>query len=208
MREAILLRKGFWLGSAYAVRKKAVPLERFETLIAQHPAAHLSYLDMTLGPFIVASNPTFKVGFVDEVLFKHRSHGDNNNRWSSILSRESALRNIERWQSVNSTTYHLIADVLTDKKIEKRYANLHEGLELAKLQFMGKKAKALNKFIWLSPFLFSENKIAHEFIRLLATTVLGAERFFRWKAKRLERSTERLVISESQKRIVSYRGKT
>src|SRR5262249_46114601 len=29
MREAILLRRGFWLGSAYAVRKKAVPLQRF-----------------------------------------------------------------------------------------------------------------------------------------------------------------------------------
>src|SRR2546428_9611071 len=30
MRQAILFRKGFWLGSAYAVRKKAIPLERFE----------------------------------------------------------------------------------------------------------------------------------------------------------------------------------
>ena len=36
MREAILLRKGFWLGSAYAVRKKAISLERFEMVIAQH----------------------------------------------------------------------------------------------------------------------------------------------------------------------------
>ena len=142
MREAILLRKGFWLGSAYAVRKKAVPLERFETVIAQHPAAHLSYLDMTLGPFIVASNPTFKVGFVNEVLFKHRAHGETI-IVGAITSIERALRNIERWQSVHATTYHLIADVLTDKKIEKRYTNLHEELELLKLQFTGKKQKLL-----------------------------------------------------------------
>src|SRR5215831_18907278 len=208
MREAILLRKGFWLGSAYAVRKKAVPLERFETVIAQHPAAHLSYLDMTLCPFIVASSPTFKVGFVNEVLFKHRSHGYNNNRWSSITSIESALRNIERWQSVHSTTYHLIADVLTDKKVEKRYTNLHEALELLKCQFTGKKAKAVKKFISLSPFLFRDKEIAHEFIRLLATTVLGAETFFRWKAKLFERSTKRLVISKSKKGLLSYRAKT
>ena len=46
-------------------------------MIAQHPAAYLAYLDMTLGPFIVASNPNFKVGFVNEVLFKHREHGNN-----------------------------------------------------------------------------------------------------------------------------------
>ncbi|HYZ50349.1 MAG TPA: glycosyltransferase [Nitrososphaeraceae archaeon] len=208
MREAILLRKGFWLGSAYAVRKKAVPLERFETVIARHPAAHLSYLDMTLGPFIIASNPTFKVGFVNEVLFKHRAHGDNNNRWSTITSIENALRNIERWQSVNSTTYHLIADVLTDQKIEKRYTNLHEELELLKLQFTGKKAKAVGKFISLSPFLFKEKKIVHEFIRLLVTIFWGAETFFSWKAKLFERSTKRLVISKGKKGMASYRANT
>ena len=43
MREAILLRKGFWLGSAYAVRKKAILLERFERVIAEHPPANLAY---------------------------------------------------------------------------------------------------------------------------------------------------------------------
>jgi glycosyltransferase involved in cell wall biosynthesis len=199
MREAILLKKGFWLGSAYAVRKKAVPLQRFETVIAQHPAAHLSYLDMTLAPFIVASDSTFKVGFVDEVLFKHRSHGDNNNRWSSIISIERALRNIERWQSVHATTYYLIADVLTDKKIERRYTNLHEELELLKLQFSGKKAKAIGKFISISPFLFKEKKIAHEFIRLFATTFWGAETFFRWKAKLFERSHKQIGDQRKQK---------
>jgi glycosyltransferase involved in cell wall biosynthesis len=182
MREAILLRKGFWLGSAYAVRKKAILLERFETVIAQHPAAYLSYLDMTLGPFIVASNPTSKVGFVNEVLFKHRAHG--NSSWSSTTSVEGELRNIERWQSVHATTYHLIADGLTDKKIEKRYTNLHEQLELVKLQYTGKKVKAIGKFISLSPFLFKEKEIVREFIRLLATTSWGAESFIRWKTKR------------------------
>ena len=56
MREAILLRKGgFWLGSAYAVRKKAIPMERFEKVIAEDPAAYLSYLDMTLAPFTYSS---------------------------------------------------------------------------------------------------------------------------------------------------------
>jgi glycosyltransferase involved in cell wall biosynthesis len=181
MREAILLRKGFWLGSAYAVRKKAILLERFERVIAQHPAAHLSYLDMTLGPFIVASDPTFKVGFVNEVLFKHRTHGSNS--WSTT-SVERELRNIERWQSVHATTNHLIADVFKDKKIEKRYTNLHEELELLKLQYTGKKVKAIGKFISVSPFLFREKKIVHEFMRLVATTFWGAESFIRWKIKR------------------------
>jgi glycosyltransferase involved in cell wall biosynthesis len=182
MREAILLRKGFWLGSAYAVRKKAILLERFEAVIAQYPAAYLSYLDMTLAPFIVASNPTFKVGFVNEVLFKHRVHG-NNSSWSSITSVEGALRNIERWQSVHATTYYLIADVLTDKKIEKRYTDLHEELELLKLQFTGEKVRAIGKFISLSPFLFREKQMVHEFIRLLATTFWEAESFMRWRNK-------------------------
>lgn len=193
MRESILLRKGFWLGSAYAARKKAIMLERFETVIAQHPAPHLAYLggfrwrdtlDMTLGPFIVASNPSFKVGFVNEVLFKHRTHGNNSN--SSLTSRsvEMAVSTIERWQSVNATTYSLIAEFLTDKKIERRYTNLHDELELVKIQFMGKKIKAIGKFISLSPFLLKEKKIVREFARLLVTTSLGPELFIRWNTKR------------------------
>ena len=155
-------------------------------MIAQHPAAHLSYLDMTLGPFIVASDPTFKVGFVNEVLFKHRTHGSNS--WSTT-SVERELRNIERWQSVHATTNHLIADVLKDKKIEKRYTNLHEELELLKLQYTGKKAKAIGKFISVSPFLFREKTIVHEFMRLVATTFWGAESFIRWKIKRNSKPT-------------------
>jgi len=187
LREAILLRKGFWLGSAYAVRKKAILLERFERVVAQHPdAAHLSYLDMTLCPFLVASNPSFKVGFVNEVLFKHRVHGNNSgsNSGFSSITLEKALYTVVRWQSVNVTTYHLIADFFTDRKIEKRYSDLYEELELLRLQYTGKKVKAIGKFISLSPHLFREGTIAHEFVRLVATTFLGAEAFISWNTKR------------------------
>ena len=183
MRESILLTKGFWLGSAYAVRKKAIALETFETVLAQHSAAsRLCYLDMTLAPFIVASNPTFKVGFVNEVLLKHREHG--NNGWKATLSSEIILHNAERWQSVHDTAYHLIAHFSTDKKIERRYTNLHDELELLTFQFTGKKLKAIGKFISVSPFLFKEKKIAREFARLLAITFLGPESFIRWRKQR------------------------
>jgi glycosyltransferase involved in cell wall biosynthesis len=167
MREAILLTKGFWLGSAYCVRKKAILLERFERLIAQHAPANLAYLegfrlrdtlDLALGPFIVASNPTFKVGFVNEVLFKHRAHGNNTNSGMTSISIERALCTLESWQLQHDTTYHLIADFLKDKKIERRYTNLHEELELVKLQFLGKKVKAIGKFISISSFLFKKKK--------------------------------------------------
>ena len=184
MRETILLNKGPWLGSAYAVRKKAIPLERFEMVIAKNPAAYLSYLDMILGPFIVASNPTSKVGFVNEVLFKHRAHVNNTTTGLTTISVENALCTIESWQLMNATTYHLIGDFLTDKKIERRYNNRHEALELLKLQFTGKKLKAIGKFISLSPYLFKEKEIVREFLRLLFTTFLGAESFIRWNTKR------------------------
>src|SRR5262245_34703489 len=179
LRESILFTKGFWLGSAYCVRKKAILLERFERLIAQHAPANLAYLegfrlrdtlDLALGSFIVASNPTFKVGFVNEVLFKHRRHGNNTDSNFSSISVERALCTIESWQLMHATSYHLIADFLTDRKIEKRYTDLHEELELLKLQFAGKKIKAIGKFISLSPFLFKEKEIVREFMRLWATT--------------------------------------
>ena len=183
MREAILLKKGFWLGSAYTLRKNAIPLEQFERLIAQNSAAaHLSYLDVSLAPFLLASNQNAKVGFVNKVLFQHREHG--NNSWNSTLSLEMVLHNAERWQSIHDTQYHLIAHFLTDKKIERRYTNLHEELELLKFQFTGKKLKAIGKFISVSPFLFKEKRIARQFARLLAITFLGPESFIRWRVQR------------------------
>jgi len=139
---------------------------------------------MTLAPFLMASNPTFKVGFVNEVLFKHRWHGNNSDSSFSSISLEKALSTVVRWQSVNATTYHLIADFFTDRKIEKRYSGIHEELELLRLQYTGKKVKAIGKFISLSPHLFREGTIAHEFVRLVATTFLGAEAFIRWNTKR------------------------
>ena len=187
MRESILLTKGFWLGSAYAVRKEAISLETFEMVLAQQPAPKLEghrwrdTLDNVLGPFIVASNANFKVGFVNEVLFKHREHG--NNSWNVTLTSEMILHNAESRQSVHDTAYHLIAHFLTDKKIERRYTNLHDELELLKFQFTGKKLKAIGKFISLSPYLFKEKKIAREFARLLAIAFLGPEPFVRWRVQ-------------------------
>jgi hypothetical protein len=61
---------------------------------------------------------------------------------------------------------------------------LHGELELLRLQYTGKKVKAIGKFISLSPHLFREGTIAHEFVRLVATTFLGAEAFIRWNTKR------------------------
>ena len=78
----------------------------------------------------------------------------------------------------------MITSVLTDKKVEKRYTNLHEALELLKLQFTGKKLQAIGKFVSLSPYLFKEKEIVREFLRLLFTTFWGAESFIRWNTKR------------------------
>jgi len=191
MRESILLNKGFWLGSAYAVRKKAILLERFERLIAQHAPANLAYLegfrlrdtlDLPLGSFIVASNPNFKVGFVNEVLFKHREHG--NNSWNSTLRLGMVLCNVESWQLIHATRYHLIAHFLRDRKIETRYTNFQEEMELLRLQLTNQKLKAIGKFIFILPFLFKEKRIARTFARLLAITFLGPESFIRWRIQR------------------------
>jgi len=193
MRESILLTKGFWLGSAYAVRKEAISLETFEMVLAQQRPPKLTYvkghrwrdtLDNVLAPFIVASNANFKVGFVNEVLFKHRAHGNNSTSSLSAISLEKALSTVARWQSVNATTYSLIADTLTDRTIEERYTKLHEELELLKLQYTGKKVKAIGTFISLVPLLLSQRTIGHEFMQLVATTFFGAEAFITWNTKR------------------------
>ena len=102
---------------------------------------------------------------------------------SPTASLEGVLHKLEIAQAINATTYDVIADVLMDRKIERRYARLHEDLELKKLQYTGQKAKAIGRFIFLSPFLFKEKKLVRELVRLVGTTFCGPETFYSWKAK-------------------------
>jgi glycosyltransferase involved in cell wall biosynthesis len=180
-RQSIILRKGFWLGSAYAVRRSAFNLQLFESILSQIGDYHLSYLDMTLGPFIIASNPNGKVEFINEVLFKYRAHGANS--WKS-KDKERALLNIQRWQVVHKSTHEILRKLINDNEVNKRYSYLNNELELLKSEYLNEKYKAIHQFISLIPSLFKEDKLFHELKRLMIILILGPSFLFKLKKQK------------------------
>jgi glycosyltransferase involved in cell wall biosynthesis len=93
-KRSILEKRGYWLGSAYVLRRDAVDLGEFEAWVATLPRPKDVYLDLTLAPFLVLKNPSRRVGLVDERLFEYRIHGQNScNDYRDV---ERALRAVRR----------------------------------------------------------------------------------------------------------------
>ena len=93
-KRSILEKLGYWLGSAYAFRRDALDLGDFEAWVDTPPSPRDVYLDLTVAPYLVLTNPTKRVGLVDERLFDYRIHG--NNSCNDYRDVERALRAVRR----------------------------------------------------------------------------------------------------------------
>ena len=93
-KRSILEKLGFWLGSAFVFRRDALDLEDFAAWVGALPYAQDVYLDLTVAPYIVLTNPSKRVGLVDERLFDYRIHG--NNSCNDYRDVERALRAVRR----------------------------------------------------------------------------------------------------------------
>jgi glycosyltransferase involved in cell wall biosynthesis len=93
-KRSILEKRGYWLGSAYVFRRGALDLAEFEAWVATLPSPKDVYLDLTIAPYLVLTNPAKRVGLVDERLFEYRIHGQNScNDYRDV---ERALRAVRR----------------------------------------------------------------------------------------------------------------
>ena len=180
-KRSILLRKGYWFGSAYCIRKKFLRIDEFEKITASYDHTGWAYLDMTLGPFMVASNKNLIAGFVNSPLFKYRVHSSNSS--ASAQTNTAMLHALNRIQYTNQLTRLLIASYTRDTIIEKRYRDLDDENELLRLQYEHKKLPAIKKFFTISATLFKARKIKKELNRLLITTFLGTAAFVKLKKK-------------------------
>ena len=75
LREAVLEQK-YWLGSAYSFRASLLDLPKLEAQIEPLGFERLrqTYLDLTIAPFLVLTNPGKNVGYTPETQFFYRVH--------------------------------------------------------------------------------------------------------------------------------------
>lgn len=111
-KQSILEKRGYWLGSAYSIRRTALDLTAFQGWVDSLPHPEDVYLDLVLAPWIVLSNPDLAVGLVDAPLFDYRIHA--NNSCNDYRDVERALRSIRR--AYNTT--------LAANDLNRRFAHL------------------------------------------------------------------------------------
>jgi len=181
-RKSIFIRGGYWFGSAYIIKKSRIDFQFFNKIIDENAElAKWSYLDLVMGPFITASNPSGTVGLVNEKLFKYRIH--DNSTSGSTADVKKTLNSLKRSQSVNRLTYLMIKDFVKDEFVKSKFYYFDAVHQLAKYQYEGKKFAAIGQFIKISPDLIKNKVFIKELKRLTITTFLGLNKFISLKKK-------------------------
>jgi hypothetical protein len=176
LRDSILFRRGYWLGSAYVVRRATLDLPRFHQIIDSAPElTQWSYLDLVFGPYVVASNPEGTVGMIDEVLFDYRIHDAGTS--GSTVNVQRTRSSLHRSQSTNKLTRLVLDSLLADPEIRTRYTRMDEIHQLARYQYDGERAQAIRHFFRILPHLSADGLLLKELVRLTATTAIGMEGF-------------------------------
>ena len=108
LRDSLIWRKGFWLGSAYGFRRSAFNEEYFARLILKSPLSPYAYLDLVLGPYLAATNPSGSIGYIPDHFFLYRIHQSNSAASDSVSSQ---LRVLRRMQATTLLTAKLLKKV-------------------------------------------------------------------------------------------------
>ena len=106
LRESLLYRRGFWLGSAYGFRRSAFDMEQFCDFIERSHLSRYSYLDLTLAPYLAACNPSGTLGYLPDHTFLYRIHGSNSAASNNLLTQKAAVK---RMMATTLLTFRLLS---------------------------------------------------------------------------------------------------
>jgi len=183
LKDSILNQKGYWLGSAYAFRKAAFDLPKFDQQIAAFGTDGLrdTYLDLTIAPFLVLTNPRGSVGYARDTRFFYRVHDQGS--LAGNVTPEKAQRSALKGRRINE----LINRILEANNAAPAYLR-RRGLLLEEYDFLialysREFGKALRLYWRLAFGSWDRIQLVKETKRLLAVFIVGPERFLRLKQR-------------------------
>lgn len=181
-KDSILGKKGYWGGSAYAVRREFIDVDKFEAWKNNFAFIRNTYLDLVLPTFIIVNQPEVMIGYVPKKLFEYRIHANNTsgNKIPDVLAAKKALR---MGHCTTLATYGL----LNEKEKFKPYAD-RQALVIKEYEYLtdiydNKKFAAIKKFMYLSRRHWKSKQVLKEAQRLLIATFFGPETFLHLKNK-------------------------
>ncbi len=189
-KQSILFRKGgFWLGSAYSFRLSAFDIKRFNILINKSISSRYAYPDLSLAPFIVATNISSNVACLDDYLFHYRRHSQSSTpRTKTPLNK---VETIKRLCHTNRLTSFLLQETVDDptlaKALLKRYRSLLLEYDYLEFIYSGKRIRSLLLYLYLIPHFYTQKYLIKETIRLILVFILGPEKLVLLEANRNSR---------------------
>jgi glycosyltransferase involved in cell wall biosynthesis len=181
LKTAILNQKGYWLGSAYAFRRKLFALSLFKEQIEDFDFDRLkqTYLDLVIAPFLVLTNPDKPVGYTAETRFYYRVHGKGSLAGNSTP--EKAIYSAGKGRSTNELILLILQkNGAAPTFIERRQLLLREYDFLCALYRRNYK-EAVQLYVRLLTNHWNGRQIIKETTRLLAVMTLGPEKFLKLK---------------------------
>jgi glycosyltransferase involved in cell wall biosynthesis len=181
-KESILAKRGYWGGSAYALRRSFVDIDKFEDWRTSFSFIRNTYLDLVLPTFILVHHPEAMVGYVHKKLFEYRIH-TNNTSGNKIPSIEAAKKALRMGYCTTTGTYNMIKNKKGYERFAQRQSlNILEYEYLAEL-YDNKKWNALKKFRYLSLHHWTGRQIIKEAQRMGIILLLGPKVFLQLKNK-------------------------
>jgi glycosyltransferase involved in cell wall biosynthesis len=172
LRKSLIERRGYWLGSAYSIRRSKLDLDRFANLVRSHPDVRYGYLDLVLGPFMAITNDQGLVGYTAMTTLFYRIHGSAS---ASQLSEHGALLGLRRVIAINRLTRYCLARSGAKPETLLRYDLLIQKANYIKELYFGNKLNSLLMFFPLVKELLSEGGyiFGKELLRLIVCMLFG-----------------------------------
>lgn len=181
-KDSILGKKGYWGGSAYALRRAFVNVEEFEQWRVSFPFIRNTYLDLVLPTFILVHRPQTMVGYVHKKLFAYRQHGANTsgNTIPEVATAKKALR-------MGQCTTLATHGILQSAGGYDQYT-AEQGLHILEYEYLtdiygNKKIAALKKYRYLSKHHWAPAQRWKEAKRMAVALLFGPKMFLYLKQK-------------------------
>ena len=183
LRETILDQRGYWLGSAYSFRKALFDIPKFENQVEAFGSDRLkqTYLDLTIAPFLVLTNPGKHVGYTPATKLFYRVH--DRGSLAGNVSPQRALESARRGKAINELIELILRENgATPTHLRRRGLIIREYDYLIAL-YSGHLANAVRLYGRLALTQWNLRQLAKETKRLAAVAALGPERFLALKQK-------------------------
>jgi hypothetical protein len=177
-RKSVLMRKGFWLGSAYSLRRSAIDLGRLNALVMDDPCSRYAYLDLVLGPYATQTNPKGRIVYLEDVVFDYRLHSHSSAASGTLEKQQLAIL---RGRCTNLVTQKVLRETCADSSTINEYKPILREYDFLESLYSKRYFASFGYFFCLLTFFVRKGRLFKEFARLVLVSCIGPRRFLQMK---------------------------